>query len=88
MPGNKLCTVCRLHLQELLSVDASEEPLPCPSVVDTDTPLSSFSTPSASEERSITQFVSADDILQVLYQSPVKLGKPECVAKKQTVNFN
>jgi hypothetical protein len=75
VPGDKLCALCRTHLQKLLALQVSEEPAPGPSTRNVDISWPSSSTESVPSDDSVILNTGADEVLQDLHQSPVKLGK-------------
>ena len=75
VPGDKLCALCRTHSQKLLALQVSEEPVPGPSARNVDISWPFSSTESVPSDDSIILNTGADEVLQILHQSPVKLGK-------------
>ena len=91
IPGDKLCSLCRTHLQKL-SVQAPEEfptlvdlPIPGPptSHLNKELPLST-STESTSDD-SVVHGVDIEEVIHYLNLTPVKLGKVEHFSSNRTI---
>ena len=91
IPGDKLCSLCRTHLQKL-SVQAPEEfptlvdlPIAGPpkSYLNEELPLSA-STESTSDD-SIIHGVDIEEVIHYLNLTPVKLGKVEHFSSNRTI---
>ena len=91
VPGDKLCSLCRTHLQKL-SIQAPEEfptlvdlPIPGPptSYLNEELPLSA-STESTSDD-SVVHGVDIEEAIHYLNLTPVKLGKVEHFSTSRTI---
>ena len=91
IPGDKLCSLCRTHLQKL-SVQAPKEfstlvdltiPGPPTSYLNEELPLST-STESTSDD-SVVHGVDIEEVIHYLNVTPVKLGKVEHFSTNRTI---
>ncbi|KAL5493652.1 hypothetical protein EMCRGX_G014861 [Ephydatia muelleri] len=84
VPGEKLCPLCRTHLQKL-SVQAPEElpmvvdvpfPGPGPSIsgLNEELPTSMSASTESTSDDSVAHVIDTDEVIQYLNLSPVKLG--------------
>ena len=91
VPGDKLCSLCRTHLQKL-SFQVLEElptlvdlPIPGPSIsyLNEQLPLSA-STESTSDD-SVVHGVDIEEVIHYLHLTPVKLGNVELFSTNRTI---
>ena len=92
VPGEKLCPLCRTHLQKL-SVQAPEElptvvdvpfpgPGPSTSGLNEELPTAMSASTESTSDDSVTHVIDTDEVIQYLNLSPVKLGKTRSMCNK------